>query len=98
MLEKLSQHLNIEKDYQASFEHGCHELGKSRIGRSLELELSESAQKLCYNCTTPPKQTLSWTPRVLQRELAAPAGLARAGGKAGVTLQEACHQSAQCSQ
>lgn len=97
MLEKLFQHLNIEKYYKASFEHNCHEMEKSRTWSGLELEPSGSTQKLCCHFKTPLKQNLSWTPHVLQRQVASPAGLVRAGCKAGAALQEACPPSAQCT-
>lgn len=67
MFEKLFQHLDIEKDYKVSFEHDCHEMGKSRIRSSSELELSGRTGKPCCNCKTPLKQNLTWTPHVLQK-------------------------------
>lgn len=68
ILEKLFQHLSIEK-YKVSFENNSHEMEKSRIWSSLELEPSGSTQKPCCHCKTPLKQNLSWTPHVLQRQV-----------------------------
>lgn len=77
--EKLFQHLNIKKEDKISFEHDCHETGKSRIQRctgNLEQELTGRTGKCC--CKTIRKQKLTWRPHVQQRQWASADGLVKA--------------------